>query len=126
MRKLLYAAILLAVFFAPVRRVDIAKLQPVEAVALYVQDNVVVLETDTESIGVGKTVDEAFRNLKECTPAVIYLDTARYLLVSENAKELQNQIYPYLKENVITGVYNGTGVKEEAKYLDAHYKPAAS
>ena len=90
MRKILYINIIVAVFFAPVDRLDIAKLLPVEAVAVYRENDTVVLKTDTDNTGRGKTVWEALKNLKENAVSVIYLDTADYLLIGTPRMSLRN------------------------------------
>lgn len=124
MRRILYGVILLAAFFAPVERLDVAKLLPVEAVAIYLEEGAIALETDTENKGRGSTVQEALKNLKENTTKIIYLDTARYLLVAENAQAQAQELLQYLKPNVRQGTYGGGDIKEEAKYLDAHSESA--
>ena len=120
MKIVLYALLVGLSFLAPVRRLDIAKLEPVEAIALSVEGNMLVLETDGEYTGKGATVAEALQKLRDNTPAVIYLDTARYLLVAEDAKAYQEEMAAQLKSSVKIGIYQGGEVKEEAKYLDAH------
>lgn len=124
MRRILYGVILLAAFFAPVERLDVAKLLPVEAVAIYLEEGAVVLETDSEERGRGDTVQAALENLKQNATKIIYLDTARYLLVAENAQAQAQELLQYLKPSVRQGTYAGGDVKEEAKYLDAHSESA--
>ncbi len=124
MRRILYCVILLAAFFVPVERLDVAKLLPVEAIAIYLEEGAIVLETDTENKGRGETVQEALKNLKENTTKIIYLDTARYLLVAENTQAQTQELLQYLKPNIRQGTYGGGDVKEEAKYLDAHRESA--
>lgn len=120
MRVVIYIVILAICFCIPVTRLDIAKLQPIEAVAVWVEQESVILKTDMKSTGVGKTVQEALKNLKESTPAVVYLDTADYLLVGEGAEDLTQEILPLLRKSVQVGPYRGGDVKEEAKFLDVH------
>lgn len=120
MKLLAYLIILSLAFVAPVTRVDIAKLQPVEAVALYLEDGLIAVQTDEGSIGRGETVDAAVADLKENAISIIYLDTARYLLVAQEAEAYVPQMREYLKKSVKQGAYFGIGVKEEAQYLDAH------
>ena len=122
MRIVLYALILAALFFAPVERLDVAKLEPVQAVAIYKENDMVVLETDTEDKGSGKTAEEALQNMKQNTPTVIYLDTAEYLLVAEEAKWDVEALRQYLKPSVKVSAYTGDSVKEAAKYADVHEK----
>lgn len=120
MKILLYIVILGAMFLAPVQRLDIAKLEPVEAVAVYMDGEEVVLQTDTETIGKGRTAPEALVDLKQNALGVIYLDTADYLLIGENAEKAAMELCKYLRPAVQTGVYCGGDVKEEATYLDVH------
>lgn len=124
MKTALYIFIIILSLLAPVERLDVGKLQPVEAVAVSVNDGQVVLETDTEDVGIGATAQEALTNLKETTPAIIYLDTANYLLVETGAEAHGEALMPDLKPAVRVATYGGGSVKEEAKYLDAHDETA--
>lgn len=120
MKFILYAVIIALSLFAPVTRLDIAKLSPVEAVAVYKEYGQVVLKTDEENEGRGENVHLALADLKEKASVIIYLDTARYLLVGEGAAAEAAALQAYLKESVLVGNYAGGDVKEEAKYLDVH------
>lgn len=126
MRTVLYILIIISLFFAPVQRLDVAKLQPVEAVAVYTDGETVVLITDTEDTGRGKTAKEALHNLKETTAAVIYLDTAEYLLIAPDAENYIEELKPHFKSSIKVKPYNGGEVKEEVKYLDAHDRSASA
>ena len=119
MRKVLYVALLVPLFFVPLHRVNIADLLPVEAVAIYMNGNQVVLETDTGSKGSGETVEKAVAALKENTPAVVYLDTAKYLLISPDATEQAEHLRPHLKPSVKVCVCQADGrVKNMVEYLE--------
>ena len=120
MRKILYIIIIALVFFAPVHRLDIAKLEPIEAVAVEISGQDIILKTDSGRQGRGATVSEALENLKANTPSVIYLDTARYLLISEKAWHMTEEIKGFLKENIEVARYYGAEVKQELEYLQAH------
>ena len=121
MRKLLYIVILGLVFLAPVKRLDVAKLEPVQTVAVSREADAVMLQTDTGSTGRGETVAQAYRDLEENTPGVIYLDTAQYLLVAENAVDCVDALAQYLKPSVRVSSYSGEiDLKNAAKYLSVH------
>ncbi|MBQ8881360.1 MAG: hypothetical protein IJ030_04210 [Oscillospiraceae bacterium] len=121
MRKLLYAVLLIPLFFVPLNRVNVADLLPVEAVAVYMDGEQVVLETDTAHFGKGESLDEALSRLKEDTPAVVYLDTAEYLLVSPDAVEQVESLRLHLKSSVKVCVCRAEGkVQEAVKYLGIH------
>ena len=121
MRRVLYGLLLIPLLFVPLNRVNVADLLPVEAVALYMVGDKVVLETDTEHKGVGETVDDALSALKENTPAVVYLDTAEYLLVSVDAVEQIESLRPHLKSSIKVCVCQAAGrVKGAVEYLEIH------
>lgn len=118
MRMVIYVVILSLLLLAPTKRLDVVKLEPVQTVAIYTEPGAVVLETDTENFGRGSTVAEAVRDLKETTPGVIYLDTAEYLLVSEDANEYVDALRQYLRASVLVSMWDGKGeVAEAAKFL---------
>ena len=120
MRKILYIVISVLALLAPVNRLDAAKLLPVEAVAIYLENGRVALKTDTENRGSGETAEAALKDLKENASGIIYLDTASFLLVGEGAEEPARELLGRLKRKVKVGIYSGGDVKEEAVWLDAH------
>ena len=121
MRKVLYGVILGLLFLAPVQQLDVAKLMPTHAVAMYLEGADVVLETDASYVGRGETPLAALEDLKKTVPAVIYLDTAEYLLVAEDAVSHVDQLRQVLKPSVKVCVCQAAGrVKEAVKYLEVH------
>ena len=118
MRILLYIGILALLLLAPVQRLDVAKLEPVQTVAMSVADGEVVLETDTKNKGQGNTLQAAVKNLKENTPGVIYLDTAQYLLITEAAAEYVPELAQHLHSRTKVSFWDGQGsVEQAAKFL---------
>lgn len=118
MRILLYIVILALLFLAPVQRLDVAKLEPVQTVAVSMEDGTVILETDTDNTGRGVDAAEALQNLEDTTPGVIYLDTAEYLLVTEAALDCVDTLRSSLSSSVRVSLWDGEGsVKTAAKYL---------
>lgn len=121
MRKILYGVIIVLLFLAPVEGIDVAKLLPIEAVAVYMDEDAVVLETDTEDIGRGATAKAALEDLKKTTSAIVYLDTARYLLISDEALGEVAELRNWLKPSVKVCVCDAAGkVKASVKYLNVH------
>ena len=121
MRKLLYVLILALLPFAPVQRLDVAKLEPVQTVAVRLENGQTVLETDTHKKGVGADVHKALQDLRENTPGAIYLDTAEYLLVTEAAGNCVEDLRRYLHPSVQVSLWDGKGsVEKAAKYLSVH------
>ena len=119
MRTVLYICILASLLFAPVERLDVAQLQPVQTVAVAADDKAVTIETDTGSKGEGETLREAVEDLEQNTPGVIYLDTAQYLLLTEATESYAAQLLEFMEAKVRVSLWDGKGsVKEAAKYLD--------
>ena len=119
MRKILYAIILALLAMAPVKRLDVAKLEPVQTVAVFLDQNEVILQTDTDNKGRGETVEVALQTLEDTTPGVIYLDTAQYLLVTEEAVICVKELRKYLSPSVKVVLWDGEGsVASASQYLD--------
>lgn len=119
MRLLLYICILALLPFAPVNRLDVAKLKPVQTVAVSIEEGKVVIETDTKNRGRGRSVREAVENLETNTPGVIYLDTAQYLLITEEAMSQLEELKGYMFPSVRVSLWDGKGsVQTAAKFLD--------
>lgn len=119
-RVVVYILILTALAFIPVKGQDVADLEPIQAVWLSRQEDGIVLKTDTGDQGKGKTVKEALDNMKQQSTGIVYLDTAQFLLVSENALGDVENIRPYLKGKVLLCLWEGGKLEEAAKYLQAH------
>lgn len=117
MRKILYIIIISILFLSPVERLDVAELEPVQTVAVS-YENGVVLQTDTNNKGSGRTVDYALQDLENRTPGVIYLDTAQYLLVAQNAVDYVDELRKYLSPTVKVAMWDEEGsVESAARYL---------
>ena len=123
-RTALYAALLLAALLVPMERCDVGKLKPVEVVHLYMERDAVILETDTGDMGIGRSVAEAYENLKRTTAGIIFLDTADYLLVEESAKNEVAAMGQWVKPSVrVCFAQRGIDLTAAASYLSTH-KPA--
>jgi len=119
MRVLLYTVILALLFLAPLERLDVAHLEPVQTLAVRVEENTVELETDTGNKGRGTTVAEAVEDLEAKTSGVIYLDTAQYLLLTESAASVAEDLRSYLRSDIRVCIWDGEGsVAGAAQYLE--------
>jgi hypothetical protein len=89
-----YVLILTAALMAPVQKEDVGKLRPIEVIYIGKDADAVVLKTDTNDVGIGEDVAAALEDMKRTSPAIIYLDTAQYLLIGPgaqgNAMDMQN------------------------------------
>lgn len=120
-RILLYVVVLAVICFLPTDAMDVAKLRPVQVVSLYKENGQVVIETDTQDRGVGETPQTALDDLERTTPGVIYLDTAEYLLVTEDSLDVLEAFRDRLKKSVKLCVRADTvDLTQVAKYLSVH------
>lgn len=121
MRIVLYIVILATLFFAPLQRIEIANLEPVQAVWMYRENGKFFLETDTKDKGSGITVMDAIADMKHNSSGIIYLDTAQYLFVSEMKTDAIRAVQSYLKKTVRMCIWDGQGeLKTAVKYADTH------
>jgi len=67
---------------------DVATLEPVQTVQLAVNGTDIILQTDTDAKGNGKSLETALQDLHETAPAFVFLDTADYLLVDPKLQGL--------------------------------------
>ena len=120
-RLWIYGLLLIGAMVIPSERCDLGTLHPVETVSLYIEDEVIVIETDTGALGKGGTMEDAFADMKETTAGIIYLDTADYLLVRGEAEKLIPQLRKFLKGSVrICRTRESIKVDEVAAYLQIH------
>ena len=120
-RILIYIAILLAVVLVPLERTDVGELRPVQTVAVYRDGKAYVIATDTGDQGEGKTVPDALTDLKQKTPAVIYLDTAQFLLTGKDADDAVEELRQHFRSSVELYSFRGDADLEAvSKYLTVH------
>ena len=121
MRKLLYALLIAAVMLVPVKPNDVGALRPVKVVLLTRPAETFVLQTDTGDWGTGKSIAAALENLNATTPGILYLDTARYLLVSEDALDAVQELRDVMKGKVQLCMAESVELTEEtAQFLQSH------
>ena len=120
-RILLYIVLLIITFLVPVERTDVGKLSPIETVAVYKEHDKVILRTDTEDMGIGATAMAALQNMKDTASGIIYLDTARYLLIEEGAENAAEELRQALKGNVRVCLTSGrVDLLDATRYLGVH------
>lgn len=115
---LLAAALLCGGLF---RGQDVGKLRPMEVIALSMDRDSVVLRTDTGDTGKGENVNAAMEELKEGSYGVLFLDTADYLLLDEDAQRLLPELGRYLRPGCGVCLTRGEmDLTEIAQFLSVH------
>ena len=121
MRKVLYLIIVVSLFLVPVEHVEVGRLLPVRAIAVYTEGDMIALETDTELKGVGPNADAALRNLKDSVTGILFLDTVEYIFVTGETENEGRQLEKALKRGVQLHVCEAANqVSQMAEYLDVH------
>ena len=122
-RTVLYIGILVGLLLAPVEQMEVGKLIPVEVVSVYRQGENYVIETDTQNKGIGQTPQAALQNLKDTASGTIYLDTAKYLLLTQDAQNAVEVLRERLKHATqLSEIERPLPMQEVAKFLDSHGK----
>jgi hypothetical protein len=105
---------------------DIAKLQPVQVVHLSCSEGQVVVRTDTGDWGMGETLKDALRNMMAASPQEIFLDTADYLLLSENCIDLLPAMMRYLRPSCAVCLSEGAPDMGQVGAFLQHHAPKAT
>lgn len=87
MKKWLYPAVFLAAAILsrlPHPAVDIARLDPVRAIYLYMDGAAMTIETDSGDSGSGPDLEAAYADLRNNADREIFLDTAEFLILDPN------------------------------------------
>lgn len=122
MKKIIfYVLILLIALWIPVRKMDISNLEPIQAVGIKKTGEQYVITTDTQAMGVGKTIKQAVESMKRECEKIVYLDTAKYLLVSDECTAAVSELSESLKNNVKVAIWDGLEeLKKAAQYMQSH------
>lgn len=122
MRIILYALIVSALLAAPVQKLDVARLEPVEVVYIEQTEEIVRIVTDTGAEGEGDSIEQAINELKNQTAGVVYLDTADYLIVNDQAIDRIGEMNSLMKGSVKLCRAQDPDMECAAEYLNTHGK----
>lgn len=124
MKKWIWALAAAAVLLLPRMEhtgTDISRLEPVELVWVSMDESGVEIKTDTDAAGYGKNLASAVEDLHATASAVVFLETAEYLLLSGSAEELLPELYQLLRPACRVCLTDGeTDLEGAAAYLRAH------
>lgn len=102
---------------------DIARLKPVRAVYLYMEQGALTIETDTGDAGAGADVAEACADLRAGADGEIFLDTARYLILSREVP-VTDAFYALFRPGCRVVYTNDLpDLEKVSDYLDIHNPP---
>lgn len=117
----LLAGFAAALLLAPSQDTDIASLQPVELLYVYIEEGWVTVETDTGDLGAGEDLEGAMEDLKATASGEIFLETAQYLLITEPAEGYLPELKQILRPAAqILRAEGEPDLEGAAKYLSVH------
>lgn len=100
---------------------DVAKLRPVEVLWVQVVDGEVHLHTDMGDAGRGTDVNAAIEDLKQRASGKVFLKTAEYLLLSEQAQPLLQELLGHLRPSCMVCLAQGdVDLEQVGAYLREH------
>ncbi len=85
-------AVVVATGNLPFTSSDVGQLRPVQTIALSIQADQVVVQTDTGDRGIGDSWPTAWADLVLTAPGTIFVGTAGFLLLEESATGLLPQL----------------------------------
>lgn len=99
---------------------DIAKLDPVRAAYIYMEGDVLCLETDTQAHGSGPDLAAALKDLRSKASAEVFLETAEYLILDPKV-ELTGDFYTILRPACrVVVTRDRPDLTAAAEYLSVH------
>ena len=120
-RWLIYLLLVAGAFLFPKRPVELGKLIPVELVVVEKVEGFYRIRTDTGDMGQGDTVRAAIDHLRSTAPGNLFLDTAKYLAVTEDAMDAMPDLTRYLKGGTRLCITDfGLDAERAAIFLRAH------
>ncbi|MBQ7098949.1 MAG: hypothetical protein IJO05_04430 [Oscillospiraceae bacterium] len=102
---------------------DVAKLEPIQTLYVYMDGAELAIETDTGAVGTGKTLTEAAAAMKANASAELFLDTAEFLLLAPDVaitEEFHALLRPTCKVTFTTATPDLQAVSD---YLVIHESP---
>lgn len=124
MKKWLYVIVALAAIGLlsrlPHPSRDISKLEPVQAVYVYMEAGELHIETDTGDHGSGKTLAEATDDMKAASDGEIFLETAEFLILAPGVP-IASDFYDLLRPDCkVCTTFEPPDLPAAAQYLSLH------
>lgn len=117
---ILAAAAAAALLLQPGGERDVAKLEPVQLVFVYKSEDEICVETDTDAIGRGEDLHSAMEDMKQSSPGYIFLDTAEFLLLTEETVSLLPELAGMIRPAAEVCIAASARPKEVAAHLSVH------
>ena len=109
-RWIIYLLVLVAIVWLNQRNPggrDLVRMEPVEIIRIQSDGYHIRIEADTGRQGIGTDINEAVRDLKRTADKEIFLETAEFLLVHENAMVCMDDLMSMLRPSCKVCIENG-------------------
>ena len=123
MKRWIYLLVILVLSFlsAPPSENDVGKLEPVELLYIYKEEDGIAVESDTGNLGIGDDLESALENMRQTSPRAIFLETADSLLVTLDTLALLPELAQQLRPACRVCLANGEmELESAAAYLNNH------
>lgn len=120
------AAVIAVLLLPEGQGTDVGKLQPVELLYIYINDGKIILQTDTGDTGMGYTLDAAVDDMHNTASGVVFLDTIDYVLLTENTRDIINDLQNILRPSTNILIATGTVDPEKVTEFLKIHKPDVS
>ena len=102
-------------------KTEVAELLPIEVIAVRTRGDQVSLCTDTQDTGRGRTVSDAFDNLRQSAAGEVFLETADYLILDAKSLQHMEELATVLRPNCRICICEETvDLQDAAAYLRIH------
>mgnify|MGYP007119881365 CR=1 FL=1 len=102
---------------------EIGDLQPIQTVALTFEQGMVVIRTDTDNCGIGQSLPDAVADMEASASGKLFLETADYLLLAPECRDLVPAMMEYLRPSCILCMMEGQPELELVADFLKHHDP---
>lgn len=99
---------------------DIARLEPVRAVYLYMEQGLTTIETDTDTTGTGPDLESAYAALRNKAHREIFLDTAQFLILDPDVPITEPVFEIFRPDCKVVITDSRADLKKSSDYLSQH------
>ena len=122
MKKWIVYGLTLAVLLFPSKQgTELGKLRPAELSYACREGESLVLRTDTGDLGAGRNLRQAVSDLKRTSQGAVYLDTADYLIVTEDTEDLLPEFLNRMRPSAdVCRTADNVDPEKAAEFLSTH------
>ena len=118
---IVYGLTLAVLLFPSKQGTELGKLRPVELFYAYREGETLVLRTDTGDLGAGRNLRQAVSDLKRTSQGAVFLDSADYLIVTEETEALIPEFINKMRPSAeVCRTADDVDPEKAAEFLSSH------